>query len=138
MSQLPEAISSGWLRSILPENTSHFYWSKVLTFNRGLNKQNRGPVWDNCWLLSCWLQNGLSILPNTNLVTNIGYGADGTHQFSKKNRLLNIPTHEMEFPLRHPNFIVRDCGADQFTQRDVFLRGLAGRLGDRLARIWRR
>jgi hypothetical protein len=74
----------------------------------------------------------LSIIPAHNLVSNIGYGDGGSHKFSADNRLMNIQTQEMSFPLRHPKHIVRDWKADQFTQNDVFVRGLMQRMIQRL------
>jgi hypothetical protein len=132
MSELNRAIDEGLLHPILPENLDHYFWTRMLTRNRNLSAINKGPDWDNCWQLTCWLQNGLSIIPAHNLVSNIGYGDGGSHKFSADNRLMNIQTQEMSFPLRHPKHIVRDWKADQFTQNDVFVRGLMQRMIQRL------
>lgn len=134
MSQLPVAIAQRLLQPILPERLDYAYWTRMLTRNRSLSAQGRGPDWDTAWMLSCWLHGGLSILPNANLVTNIGFDALGSHQFSRANRLMNIPAIEMSFPLRHPRQVVQNLAADAFTQRHVVLRGLVDRVMDRLAR----
>ena len=34
------------------------------------------------WLLACWQQRGLAVVPNTNLVSNIGFGPSATHTSS--------------------------------------------------------
>ena len=31
-------------------------------------------TWDYQWAFACWLRSGLSVLPNVNLVSNIGFG----------------------------------------------------------------
>jgi hypothetical protein len=134
MSQLQDAAAQDMLRPILPNLLDHFYWTRMMTRNRSLSGQGRGPDWDTAWMLSCWLQGGLSILPNVNLVTNIGFDALGSHQFSRANRLMNIPTEEIRFPLSHPRQVVRNWAADAFTQRHVVVGGLFDRVMDRLAR----
>ena len=70
-------------------------------------------TWDHQWNYTCWTQNGLAILPNINLVCNIGFGDDSTHLKSASNRLAYLPTQDMVFPLQHPPYVVRDTEADQ-------------------------
>ena len=41
--------------------------------------QDKTHVWDYQWIFACWWQRALSIYPNTNLVSNIGFGEDATH-----------------------------------------------------------
>ncbi len=134
MSQLSDAIGQESLRSILPDPLDHLYWTTMFSRNRDLGLRGRGLDWDSAWLLSCWLQNGLTITPNTNLISNIGHDSFGSHQVSRKNRLMNIPTGEMSFPLHHPKCMTRDWRADRFTTRDVFYRGLLERGLARLTR----
>lgn len=51
------------------------YW---LRFSKKLF-DGRATYWDAKWLLSIWKNNGISITPNINLVTNIGVGTSATH-----------------------------------------------------------
>ncbi len=91
------------------------YWTKI--FDRVAN--NEIDTWDYQWLYSCWLQNGLSILPNCNLVSNIGFNAEATHTKSTDNSQANLPvdnTWNMKFPL----FITQNCQADVYTFNFVF------------------
>ena len=71
--------------------------------------------YDWAWSFACWSQGGLSILPDTNLVRNIGFDPDSTHFVSAANdpraAILEGP---MVFPLRHPPYIVRDHVADDY------------------------
>jgi len=59
-------------------------------------------------------------LPNVNLISNIGFGEGATHTASTKNPWLNLPTQAMNFPLQHPEFIIRDRLADAFTQSTMY------------------
>lgn len=51
------------------------YWLK---FFRGL-QGGKYTFWDAKWLYSIWNRDGVSITPNFNLSTNIGYGETATH-----------------------------------------------------------
>jgi hypothetical protein len=72
-------------------------------------------TWDTQWMLSSWLADGLTILPEVNLITNIGFGADATHTRSSRSEMANLPVGEMKFPLQHPSRIQRNTEADLFT-----------------------
>jgi hypothetical protein len=74
-------------------------------------------TWDHQWSFACWAQNGLVILPNTNLVSNLGFRQDATHTKNEKSNLAKIPVAEMKFPLHHPPYVVRDIEADQIRLR---------------------
>jgi hypothetical protein len=45
------------------------------------NKTNEGEIntWDYTWTYNRIVNNGLSIVPNKNLITNIGFGSESTH-----------------------------------------------------------
>jgi hypothetical protein len=77
-------------------------------------EQERAEIWDAAWMFSIWQNGGVAALPNTNLVSNIGFGPDATHT-RVKGRFAAIPAAEMEFPLRHPGRIAIDDAADRLT-----------------------
>ncbi|MEO8590566.1 MAG: nucleotide-diphospho-sugar transferase [Flavobacteriales bacterium] len=56
---------------------------------------------------------GLNILPNTNLVDNVGFGADGTHTTSLKDPRNKRTARDIGFPLRHPRFVMLDARRDK-------------------------
>ncbi|MBD2188084.1 glycosyltransferase family 2 protein [Pseudanabaena mucicola] len=87
--------------------------------------------WDYQWAFACWVQSGLSILPNQNLVSNIGFSRGGTHTL-RKNLLADLPLNAMEFPLNHPIAIARDLKADDYTQKLLFSRSLISKIRRRL------
>jgi hypothetical protein len=110
----PEVREGGWLKDILQDNRAVQDWSAIFENTY----QNRIDSWDYAWVFSCWIQNGLSILPNINLVSNIGFGSEGTHTL-EESPLGNLAARPMNFPLLHPPFVVRDARADSFTQHKV-------------------
>jgi hypothetical protein len=77
-------------------------------------KEYQAHIWDAQWELSVKKQHGFAILPNRNLVKNIGFGPDATHT-KTLGRYSNLDAEEIEFPLIHPNKISIDKGADKFT-----------------------
>jgi hypothetical protein len=124
MSVWQEVRDKQLLRLILNSDRDVKYWTSIL--------QNvcdsKIKAWDYRWTFATWLQNGLTILPNVNLISNIGFGEGATHTVSMKNPWINLPTQPMSFPLRHPQFVIRDSIADKFTQDSVFNATLKNRL----------
>ena len=62
-------------------------------------------TWDYQWSFHCWNNNGISIMPKENLVTNIGFGKNATNTCSGNDDLI-LPKekNELSFPLIHPVF----------------------------------
>lgn len=65
---------------------------------------NEIDTWDHQWTFGCRLAGRLSVLPNVNLVSNIGFGSGATHT-KGVSVLANMPVKEMCFPLEHPQGI---------------------------------
>ncbi|WP_299402691.1 glycosyltransferase family 2 protein [Acaryochloris sp. IP29b_bin.148] len=115
MSDWDEVRDNDWLSDIFSEEEAFRYWKLIL--NNVHNNQHVG--WDYRWFFTCWLQNGLSVVPYVNLVTNIGHGKDATHT-TQITSLANIPSIPISFPLKHPNFMIVSKKADQLTQKYRF------------------
>ena len=107
----PRLCDSPWLLDILGDARAAEHWRRI--FDRAYARRGNVDYWDYQWTFACWAQNGLAISPSSNLVSNIGFGEDSTHMTSTGNKLANIPTTRMSFPLQHPPYIVRDREADQ-------------------------
>ena len=68
-------------------------------------------TWDYQLTISLWFDRAISIIPNTNLVRNIGFAPDATHT-KKANRLLSEYESKPILPLKHPNNIIQNKEAD--------------------------
>ncbi len=113
-----EIQSQGFLNDLLIDFKAVKYWEKRF---QEIYDNPLDTVWDYQWTFACWIQSSLGIIPNRNLISNIGFGVDSTHFTStKKNPFGDMHTEKMEFPLKHPPFIIRDLKADSFTQKTVF------------------
>jgi len=110
----PEAKIRGVLENWCDDPYERRYWAGLF------DQMHRGApdVWDYQWNLSCWMQNGLSILPAVNLVSNIGHGPDATHT-KNPSPYLDRPTHAIG-TIEHPPFVIRDRQADAFTFANNF------------------
>jgi hypothetical protein len=71
-------------------------------------------TWDTQWQLSIEKSHGLAIVPNVNLVQNIGFGPGATHTKDRE-RPAALEAAEMAFPLTHPAAMAPDRAADLFT-----------------------
>lgn len=127
---------TSWLRDTLGDDKAVRYWRAI--FDQVAAGSD--SIWDCQWLFACWAQNGLSVTPEINLVSNIGFGANATHTRSADENAANLPTGEMQFPLRHPPRVVRHREADDFESRHLFKcesarRSLYARMRRRLASV---
>lgn len=117
MSLWPEIQKTGWLEDLLENEQLIEYWSYYF---QGTYSEQITYGWDCRFLFACWVQNGLSILPNVNLISNIGFGPDASHTKDSESVLANIPVKAIQFPLQHPPFVIRDTQADDFTEQIVY------------------
>jgi hypothetical protein len=77
--------------------------------------------WDAQWLFTCLIQSGLSIVPSVNLISNIGFGKDGTHTINwTGHQVANISLHSMSFPLKEPCGMGIDRGYDEQLYRKLY------------------
>jgi hypothetical protein len=87
---------------------------KVARHNRKLMGDvhaGRIDSWAIPWEFACWQRRGLTVLPNVNLVSNIGFGVGATH-CHKPDPFANLPVTPIEFPLRHPPEVRHQVDAD--------------------------
>lgn len=93
------------------------YWSDI--YNK--LKTNNIQAWDYKWIFTCWVHNMYAIVPNKNLVKNIGFTETATHTtkepaFYKKIKL------ESESNVKHPSKKKYNVKADRFLFKNWFLR----------------
>ncbi|MGK7931024.1 MAG: glycosyltransferase family 2 protein [Microcystaceae cyanobacterium] len=131
MSLWPEVRKSNWLNTMVEDRKSATYWYNAFESTY----KGDQTVWDYRWHLACWLQNGLTILPNVNLVSNIGFGEDATHTTGTNKRQNNLSVSEMIFPINHPPMVIRNYEADHYSQYTIFQRRLIDRIKFKLSQL---
>jgi len=106
----PKIRDSDLLDYVYLDTKEKKYWEKIF------NSIYSGLIdtWDYQWAFSCWSQNGLTVLPQNNMISNIGFDADATHT-KCKSELSELAAYEMKFPLKHPSCILPNVLADRYT-----------------------
>jgi hypothetical protein len=107
------------------------YWTGI--FDRV--SQGKISCWLYQWKLACWLQNGLQINADANLVSNIGFGGQATHTKHGDNPFAALPVEPVVFPLKHPPLIVPNVRADQSFAREWLAPSLPKRAMRKVKRI---
>jgi hypothetical protein len=115
ISNWPMVSAQGWLYDILGDRREAEFWKDV--FDRV--HAGESGTWDYQWVFACWLRSALSIVPNMNLISNIGFGKNATHT-GGTSKVANMAIEEMDFPLTHPPILIRDSRADRATARLFF------------------
>jgi hypothetical protein len=119
ISDWPRLRETSWLEHAAGERRAAEFWRPV--FDQIHAAKGEIDIWDFQWVFACMVQNGLSIIPNTGLLSNLGFRPDGTHT-RKPSRWANLPVAEMTFPLRHPPYVMADAKADHHFTEHVLLK----------------
>lgn len=106
---LPTLQASGFLNLLFDDAIERKYWSNIW---RNLADKNKPDSWAYRWTFACMINGGLTALPNSNLINNIGFGCDATHTKSKTCYSSQVTSI---IPLQHPTFVLREIDADRFT-----------------------
>lgn len=90
-------------------------WSRAAKETR----EKKVNYWDVQFGFLKYVQSYLCVVPKGNLIYNIGVGAGSTHTEATKEskwklgKILFMPTVPMQFPLKHPNYVICDCEYDE-------------------------
>ncbi|MCB1324866.1 MAG: nucleotide-diphospho-sugar transferase [Spirochaetales bacterium] len=82
-------------------------------------RSGKTDTWDAQWVLAAWLRDRLSIVPETNLVTNIGFSGSATHTLTP-DHTANLPRQAITQPLRHSSQVAANRDADLYTERKLY------------------
>ena len=72
----------------------------------------KGSVWDFQWNFMRMMNNGLTVMPAYNLVSNVGFGEEATHT-KGEGKIARIPREELSFPLRENPIFIPDFEFDR-------------------------
>ncbi|MBD1364783.1 nucleotide-diphospho-sugar transferase [Mucilaginibacter sp. ZT4R22] len=110
LSQYSESEAEHQLANIFSHPMVVEDWTN--TFKRV--KAGEIDTWDYQYGFLNYFNNSLCIIPNQNLISNIGFGANSTHTSDANNPNANIPTEEIG-SLTHPQYFLPEKQADFFT-----------------------
>jgi len=97
----PEFTSSNWRK--IRHNLRNVPLARTLeTILRAELIEREPNTWDYQWLFMRMLLNGKSVIPNSNLVSNLGFSTESTHTQESDNPLANLPMMALRAPFRQP------------------------------------
>lgn len=108
ISTWPYVREAGLLKGLFTNPTEVAHWTHIFDL---VYKGKLKSCWDYQWMLACWLQGRLSVLPNRNLISNIGFEPNATHTV-RESELASMSTESMNFPLKHPHWLVANHALD--------------------------
>jgi hypothetical protein len=91
------------------------YWHQIFE----AQSQGKIDTWDYSWTFASWLNQGLTIVPRDNLVSNIGFGLAATHTVDGSSQLANFPTRTLTLS-NHPDSIRQDKEWDRVARGFYF------------------
>lgn len=94
-------ISSNAIQNIFSQKEVQQYWNKIFT----RVKNNEINTWDYQWTYALFINNGLSIIPSKNMVSNIGFGHAQACHTSEDAMCANRASHDIE-TIDHPFFMI--------------------------------
>ena len=109
LTQWPKLRKSKLLKTIFEDSVERKYWSDIW---QKLLERGQPDTWDYQWSFTCFVNGGLTALPNRNLVRNVGFGKDATHTTG---RSINTMVGFGIDPNKHPTFVLRDGAADRYS-----------------------
>ncbi len=82
------------------------------------------PIYETVYWSYNMLHSGLTIVPTRNMIQNTAVSEESAHFQSamktlpkRMQQLLTMPTYEMEFPLRHPQYVIENVEYKQRVYR---------------------
>jgi hypothetical protein len=86
---------------------------RLKKFDKTVARRGSVDWWDYQWDYARYVHNGLAIVPNRNMVKNIGIGNDATHTLNTNSKNTRMHADEIDLPLKHPPFMIRDMQSDR-------------------------
>jgi len=106
----PQVRDNNLLRGVIENKKILAYWSgRFEAIYKG-----EIDTWDYQWMFACWAQSMCAILPEVNLVQNLGFRADATHTKDSTAIEASLTLEPLRFPLVHPETLMRNAAADAY------------------------
>ncbi|MFO7962486.1 MAG: hypothetical protein R6U50_01050 [Desulfobacterales bacterium] len=86
----------------------NFLWKYFITVY-----ENGSDTWDWQWFYAILVNHGLCIVPQVNLVSNIGFSAEATHTRKEHSKYADIPLGDIR-EMTHPWAVLPDHRADDY------------------------
>lgn len=130
MQLYPQFLAEKGIENLFKQKRIQRYWHNILGETYAGNIQ----TWDYQWAFAMWHQNGLAILPQQNLVSNIGFDSSALNTKDSNSKFANMKRHEIA-AIQHPTFVLVNEEADDYAINEVFYPSLINLFKNKL-RKW--
>jgi len=96
------------MNSVVSVEKGRDFWLRIFD---SVHDGRNTSTWAFCLVYTQIINGGYSVIPNTNLVSNIGFGPQGTHARDENHRYANVKSGSMQ-SFNAPSFFVADLAAD--------------------------
>lgn len=107
-----------------------YRYRSAIYWNYKLNAVKKSKInsWAYRWTFSLWINNGLAIVPYTNLIQNIGNDQRSTNTRGHHN-YLNIPITALnKKTLAEPKFIIANSVYDKWIENNIYSKSIINRI----------
>jgi hypothetical protein len=108
---LDDSYNMQQLEALIGERKYQKDFIRFCQYHRSLGK----AYYETLFHASMFFNSGLSIIPRVNMISNAGATADGTHYSGSNDtipsglrRIFTMGRHELQFPLRHPKYVIEN------------------------------
>ena len=125
--------STNMIKNIFTKKGEREYWIKIFD---NLKYNDMPDSWAYRWFFVSLINSGLTVAPNINMATNIGFDNDASNTKSGSSPIMcdfSRPTNI--FPIKHPTFFLRSIEADDFTFNNFYRKSLILRIKNKLQKI---
>ena len=132
MSTHPDFKKNNQIKNIFKNIRIQEYWISIFdsVFSEKID------TWDYQWTYAIWANDGLSIIPNVNLISNIGFRDDATHTVGKYNERANVETKSIG-KIIHPAVLIQNKEADEFEMKKIVFPSKISRIFNGFCIIYR-
>jgi hypothetical protein len=130
MIQWPKIRDGGRVADWVKTKSEQYFLSE------NFEKVFKGKIdtWDYQWSFGARLNGRISVMPNVNLISNIGFGIDATHT-KRGNELAGMLVEEMNFPLKHPFEFFASTTLDHAFHKRFNQKSIIHRIGSKIKNI---
>lgn len=127
----PAFQEQGLLEQMFETSSEQAYWKNSFQWVH----EGSLDTWDVSWTFTALTHGLLQVVPNVNLISNIGFGANATHTHVVGVHA-NLPLRPIAFPLQHPTFVLPNVEADRYIANDQLSPSFCTRQWRRIKRLF--
>jgi len=132
ISKWPEIRTLDWLKDRTGSIKAAEFWYKIFDM---CYRKELASAWDYQWTFCCWINEGLNIIPNVNLVTNVGFSESGTHEVDPDHPIAEVSVSPLTFPLNHNPKFENNKKLNKIIQRIIYTPPFHKRIISKLFRM---